>query len=101
MPDAALNEAMTELGDALGLKPRDTDTAEAFARRCTAAARMLRRSAGISWADYELIDVRHRTAVFALKDGVADSPLGGPRWSLQVAQGLDQLADQLGKYERA
>jgi hypothetical protein len=101
VPDAALNEAMTELGTALGLRPRDTDTAVAFARRCTAAARMLRRSAGITWADYELIRADPRRVWFGLKVPPEGQPLGGPRWPVDVGQGLDILADQLGKYERA
>jgi hypothetical protein len=101
MGDAALNEAMTELGAALGLRPRDTDTAAAFARRCTAAARMLRRSAGITWPDYVLIKAERGIASFGLREGADGSALGGPRWNLQRAQGLDILADQLGKYERA
>lgn len=101
MPSPELNEAMTELGAALGLRPADTEPAVAFARRCTDAARKLRRSAGITWADYELIATGKNRATFALKYGATDNPLGGPRWHLGVAQGLDQLADQLGKYEKA
>jgi hypothetical protein len=101
MPDAELNEAVIELGAVLGVRPRDTDTAAGFARRCTAAARMLRRSAGITWPDYVLIKAERGTASFGLRDGVDGSALGGPRWNLQRAQGLDILADQLGKYEKA
>ena len=100
MPDPALTEAMTELGSALGLRPGDTDTPVTFARRCTDAARKLRRSAGITWADYVLIKADRGTASFGLKIGADHTGLGGPRWRLPAGQGLDQLADQLGKYEQ-
>ena len=99
MPDEELTTALTDLGAALGLRPGDTDTAASFARRCAAAARQLRAGAGITWADYELLRLDKNRAWFALKQPPEDQPLGGPRWPMDVGQGLEQLAVKLGTYE--
>jgi hypothetical protein len=99
MPSSELTEALSELGQALGLRPRETEPAAAFARRCTAAARQLRRGAGVTWADYELLRVEKNRAWFALRKPPEHSPLGGPRWPMDTGQGLDELAGKLGTYE--
>lgn len=99
MPDSELNKAIIDLGAALGLRPADTEPAAAFARRCTAAARRLRLSAGITWADYELLKADRNTAVFALRKPPEHSPLGGPRWVIRAGEPLDELAGKLGMYE--
>lgn len=101
MAHEELHAALTELGTALGLRPADTETASGFARRCTAAAGRLRKSAGVTWADYELIRLDKGRAWFALKKPPAHSPLGGPRWPIDVGQGLEELAVKLGTYEGA
>ena len=101
MPNEELNTALTALGAALGLRPGDGETAAGFARRCTAAADRLRKGAGVTWADYELLKVDSKRVWFALKQLPDDSPLGGPRWAIDVGQGLEQLAVKLGTYEGA
>jgi hypothetical protein len=102
MPNEELKDLREELkrtGAALGLSVRVDETSVAFARRCTGAARLLRLGAGVTWADYELIKADKGTSVFGLKKPPESSPLGGPRWTITVAQGLDELAGQLGMYE--
>lgn len=94
-----LRQAVLRLGAQLGQTPLTTDTAVEFAVRCQEAARQLRLSAGITWGDYELIRAHRGEAVFALKKPSEFSPLGGPRWVLTTAQGLEELAGKLGMYE--
>jgi hypothetical protein len=97
--DAELRATVLRLGAQLGIVPLTTDTAVDFARRCCAAALLLRRSAGITWADYELIKADKGEAVFMLKKPPESSPLGGPRWAITAGQGLEELAGKLGMYE--
>jgi hypothetical protein len=101
MANEELNTALTDLGTALGLRPGERETAAEFARRCTAAANRLRKGAGVTWADYELLRLDKGRAWFALKKPPEHSPLGGPRWPIDVGQGLEELAVKLGTYEGA
>lgn len=94
-----LRMEVLRLGAQLGQTPLTTDTAVGFAVRCQAAARQLRLSAGITWGDYELIKADRTGAWFALRKPSDFSPLGGPRWSITVGQGLEELAGKLGMYE--
>jgi hypothetical protein len=94
-----LRAEVLKLGARLGQTPLTTDTAVTFAQRCQQAARQLRLSAGITWADYELIKADRTGAWFALKKPAESSPLGGPRWGITVGQGLEELAGKLGMYE--
>ena len=97
----AVQEELKRIGAALGLSVREDERAAGFARRCTEAARQLRASAGITWPDYELIKVDGKRVWFGLKVPPENQPLGGPRWPMDLGQGLEQLAVQLGTYEGA
>ncbi len=94
-----LRATVLRLGAQLGIVPLTTDTAVDFARRCCATALLLRRSAGVTWGDYELIRADRTGAWFALKKPPESSPLGGPRWGITVGQGLEELAGKIGMYE--
>ena len=94
-----LRAALLRIGAQLGAVPHESETSVAFARRCAEAGRKLRHGAGVTWADYELIRVDKGAAVFGLKKPPESSPLGGPRWSIKISQGLEELAGQLGMYE--
>jgi len=87
------------IGTALGLEPRTDETYPVFARRCAAQAKLLRASAGITWADYALVKAEKGEAVFMLKKPPDSMALGGPRWTVTVSQGLEELAGKLGMYE--
>jgi hypothetical protein len=86
---------LRELAAALGVMPREPETLEEFVCRCAAAARQLRRSAGVTWADYELARAQDGRAVFALRE---DS-LRHPGWVIRVGESLEELAGKLGLYE--
>jgi hypothetical protein len=94
-----LRMEMLKLGAQLGQTPLTTDTAVEFAVRCQLRAQRLKLAAGVTWGDYELIRAHRGEAVFALKQPPESSPLGGPRWSITVAQGLEELAVKLGTFE--
>lgn len=96
---AELRAVVLRLGAQLGIVPTSTETAADFARRCCAMARQLKLSAGITWADYELIRADKTGAWFGLKKPPESSPLGGPRWGITAGQGLEELAGKLGMYE--
>jgi hypothetical protein len=98
---AALKDELRRLGAALGLSVRMDETTVGFAQRCQRAARALKAGAGVTWRDYELIGAVKGTATFALKDGADVTITGGPRWRIQVNEGLDVLAERLGMYEEA
>ena len=96
-----LRAEVLRLGAHLGAVPRESETAVEFARRCIVAAARLRKAAGVTWSDYELIRLDKNRAWFALKKPPEHSPLGGPRWPVDVGQGLEELAVKLGTYEGA
>lgn len=94
-----LREQLLRIGAQLSLVPRESETSAEFARRCIEAGRRLRLGAGVTWADYELVKVDGKRVWFALRKPPEHSPLGGPRWPVDVGQGLDELAGKLGMYE--